>query len=386
MSILDVRFKTLLSFLTLIGALVFIVPYLLQLNTEGNPLAKGGDLCPKRPEKECPVGLSATTPMLTFINRKQQRVHGLFDTKITIKEMNISVNYIENGQTVAMDIFLMGSNTQPPFVATLAHPTLEAASSDVFKNGDMEIPTRIMFQYLLEQECSKEIGKKLVVDAGANLGYFATYSAVMGCKVIAFEPQPRLIPIISTSAQVNGVDGRFTLHNNIISNNPQDRLKIRYVRSSCWGCSVVSPASADEENTKDTFIIDSTRIDAKVNEDVWLMKVDVEGYEVLAIESAEKVFNTHSIEHILVEWSPKRWPHPLERGTKLLENLYDKGYKIYHYNLRMYLPVGDVAKPKEELPLIGPVWEIPRDKLGAMNEYLSKNGYGEANMWITKAR
>ena len=37
-----------------------------------------------------------------------------------------------------------------------------------------------------------------VVDAGANLGYFATYAGVLGCSVIAFEPQPRLIPIIST--------------------------------------------------------------------------------------------------------------------------------------------------------------------------------------------
>jgi len=349
---------------------------LLQLNTEEHPLLV------KTPSP----AISTSTPMLTFLNRRGQRIPGLFDTHIDIKEMNISVNYIENGETVSMDIFLMGSNTQPPFVATLAHPTLEAASSDVYKNDDMEVPTRKMFQWLLEEACSKEVGKKLVVDAGSNLGYFATYSAVMGCRVVAFEPQPRLIPIISTSARVNGVDHRFKLHNNIISDNPKDRLKIRYVRGSCWGCSVVSAASPEEENTKDTFIIESTRIDDKVDDDVWLMKVDVEGYEVLAIESAEKVFSKHSVQHILVEWSPKRWPHSLERGTRLLESLYDKGYKIRHYNLRMYLPIPDIAKAKEEMPLVGPVWEIPRDKLGAMNEYLSKNGYGEANMWITKDR
>jgi FkbM family methyltransferase len=378
MGVFDIRFKTLVVFVTVLGAIVLIVPQLLTLN------APSAANCPHKPDKECPSSGIASNPILKFKNRKNQEVHGVFDTAIEIQEMNITVRYMENGENVPLNIFLMGSNTVPPFIATLAHPKEEAASSDVYKNGDMEIPTRLMFQWLLEKECSKDIGAQLVVDAGANLGYFASYSAAMGCSVIAFEPQPRLLPIISTSAHVNGVANRFKLYNNIISDNPSDRLKIRYVRSSCWGCSVVSPATADEKNTKDTFIIDATRIDSKVNRDVLLLKVDVEGYEVLAIESAVGVFEKHSIQHLLVEWSPRRWPHALDRGTKLLEDLYDRGYTIRHYNLRMYLPVGEIAKAPETFPLVGPAWEIPRDKLGAMNQYLKDNGYGEANMWITK--
>ena len=76
-----------------------------------------------------------------------------------------------------MNIFLMGSNTIPPFIATLAHPKFEAASADVFQNGDfikgasyslddMEVPTGRMFRYILQSSCTSGKNRKLVVDAG----------------------------------------------------------------------------------------------------------------------------------------------------------------------------------------------------------------------------
>lgn len=248
----------------------------------------------------------------------------------------------------------------------------------------MEKPTRRMFEFLLNKKCKKENSDKreLVVDAGANLGYFATYSGVMGCRVVAFEPQPRLLPIITTSRLVNGLVDRFTLHNNIIHVDPSQRLKIVYASGVCTGCSSVSPAGPDEKNTDNSFIIDATRIDSKVKENVLLMKVDVEGYEALAIESAQGLFDNYEVKNILVEWFPSRFPHGVERGNQLLENLIDKGYKVRHYDLRFNLPREWVQE--ESFPIAGRTWLIPKNRIADVNEWLKGQSYGEANLWISK--
>jgi len=237
-----------------------------------------------------------------------------------------------------------------------------------------------MFEYLLNKECST--GNHLVVDAGANLGYFATYAGVMGCRVHAFEPQPRLLPIINTSVLVNGLTERFNLHNNIISTDREARLKITYASGICTGCSTVTPASPGERNTENSFIIDAIRIDDVVKEDVLLMKVDVEGYEVLAIESAIGVFEKYEVHNILVEWFPDRFPHGVERGNKLLEDLIDRGYKVRHYDLRFKLPMEWVKE--ESFGIGGRTWLVPKERIKDMNDFLMKDSYGEANLWISK--
>jgi len=175
------------------------------------------------------------------------------------------------------------------------------------------------------------------------------------------------------------------LHNNIISDSAGDRLKITYELGMCWGCSVVSPAQPGEKSSGNQFIIDSIRLDGIVKEDVLLLKVDVEGFEVIAIDSADGIFSKYNIFNILVEWTPHRWNHDVERGTKLLEKLSDAGYVIRHYDLRPTLPDSMTTNFKE-FPIAGRTWEVPRSQLKAMNEFLMKNGYGEANLWLTKEK
>jgi len=277
----------------------------------------------------------------------------------------------------------MASNTIPPFVATLAHPHLEAASADVYQNDDMEKPTGRMFRYLLEKNCLLDDKRALVVDAGANLGYFSTYAASMGCSVISVEPQPRLLPIINLSKRVNSFQDRMYVYNNIISDNRVDKLKINYDTGMCWGCSVVTPAQPGEKSGLGKYIIDAIRLDDVILGDTLLLKVDVEGFEVMAIESANETLEQFTISNILVEWTPKRWKHSVERGTKLLEKLYDIGYTIRHYDLRNILPPTIVNEPKV-YPLIGKTWVIERNNLSSMNDFLLNNGYGEANLWISK--
>jgi len=322
--------------------------------------------------------------IIGFLNKKGESVHGNALSSVLFTETRSKVSYTHMSKTIEYPVVFVGTITEPPFIAVLVDPKLEAASKDVYDHGDAEIPTRLMFQYILNNKCTHGDTRFLMVDAGANLGYFATYAAVMGCNVIAVEPQPRLVPIIHLSAEVNGVSDRFVLLNKIVSEAPDKRVKINLAAGMCWGCSVVTPASPSERDGNTTVIINPIRLDGYISEDILLLKVDVEGHEVKAIESAEKIFKEHTVKNILVEWTPKWWPHDIERGNKLLEDLYDSGYSIRHYDLRMQIPP-QIATIKQTLPIAGDVWEIPREKLREMNRYL-KEKPAYANLWISKDR
>lgn len=53
---------------------------------------------------------------------------------------------------------------------------------------------------------------RLVVDVGANLGYFSQLSLSMGFDVLGFEPQARAMPYLTASTLRNGYTDRFHLH------------------------------------------------------------------------------------------------------------------------------------------------------------------------------
>jgi FkbM family methyltransferase len=226
----------------------------------------------------------------------------------------------------------------------------------------------------------------------------------MGCRVIAVEPQPRLLNGINVTLALNQLRDRVTLHNNIIANERTD-MKIVYAQK-CWACSHAEPLRAGQtaDNLgQNEFVIPSIRVDDLVKSDVWLLKIDVEGvsmlfatvsmfifffffhkgFEVLALESAMSLLSSFTVSNILVEWFPARWQsiHPVERGTAVLEKLYDMGYEILHYNLRMALPKEQLVE--EQIPDVGPAWKLRRDQLHLVqDEWLRTKG--EANFWMRK--
>ena len=53
---------------------------------------------------------------------------------------------------------------------------------------------------------------RLVVDVGANLGYFSQLSLQLGYEVLAFEPQARAQPYLAATAARNGNGAAFHLH------------------------------------------------------------------------------------------------------------------------------------------------------------------------------
>jgi len=274
-------------------------------------------------------------------------------------------------------------DSTPPFAFALADISVEGVARSIIKDGILEQPTQEVFRYLLSEKCTQTKEGQLVVDLGANLGYFTTYSAVMGCRVKSVEPQPRLLDIFNFSLSLNGVRDRVQLYNNIVTDEKGKKLKIMYAEG-CWACSWVESAKEGEVDTEKSYIIPSIAVDEFVNEDVLLLKIDVEGFEVHALKSAKNLFKNHKVRNILIEWNPARFPRAhttIEESTGMLEQLSMDGYVIRHYELRMQYPRQGL--PETVFPYVGKTYEIPKDKIQKFNQWLVDNR-AEANIWLSK--
>lgn len=125
-------------------------------------------------------------------------------------------------------------------------------------------------------------------------------------------------------------------------------------------------------------------MDDIVHEDVLLLKIDVEGFEVHALKSAQNLFKNHKVRNILMEWNPARFPRAettIEESTSWLERLSMDGYVIRHYELRMAYPRQGL--PETTFPYVGKTYEIPPEKVRHFNEWLYEHK-AEANIWLTK--
>jgi FkbM family methyltransferase len=49
----------------------------------------------------------------------------------------------------------------------------------------------------------------LVLDVGANLGWFTAYSSAAGCRVIGVEPQPRMLTLINVTLGLNDLNSKL---------------------------------------------------------------------------------------------------------------------------------------------------------------------------------
>jgi len=91
---------------------------------------------------------------------------------------------------------------------------------------------------------SAGIRKPLFVDVGANHGYFGLLAAAMGCRVVAFEPQPSCWGRITAAVLLNGFQSYFKL-----IKQPVSDTKVEVVirdRGSCSGGFSLRDASAEQ--------------------------------------------------------------------------------------------------------------------------------------------
>ena len=84
-----------------------------------------------------------------------------------------------------------------------------------------------IFHESLKDRCVGPDGKRrLVLDVGANFGFFAVYAAKLGCRVIAWEPVPRFVAFARWTIAANNVSDLVDLRERVVSNEAGQKISM----------------------------------------------------------------------------------------------------------------------------------------------------------------
>lgn len=172
------------------------------------------------------------------------------------------------------------------------------------RSGDV-ISDQIAFTGFYELLMSRWVTKiaqsegGLMVDAGANIGYFSLLwsSAGSGNRVEAFEASPRVFPMLKENIEKNAdVADRINLHNNALgAESSEMEFDVGPADQDGWG-GLVNQTS--EQSVK----VQVTRLDQKLADlDVTLLKVDVEGADTWVLQGASQLLEGRRIKYITWE-------------------------------------------------------------------------------------
>eukprot|EP00298_Acanthocystis_sp_HF-20_P015463 c21150_g1_i3.p1 GENE.c21150_g1_i3~~c21150_g1_i3.p1 ORF type:complete len:752 (+),score=305.72 c21150_g1_i3:10-2265(+) len=287
------------------------------------------------------------TPTFLGIRPKPQSIQS-YEQQIC-NRMKIDLSLLHKAFTSIAwgeSLYVMKSGTNPSFFISLQNPSKDTIiSARIAFDGFWDPSIALLFQHLLYDVCETENPMNikslpLVVDAGANIGFFGLYAAALGCRVIAIEPQERLGHNINLSKALNLYGERYTLVQTLISDH-QGAVNFT-VKEDNWGGSCINKGEEINENMGERIERKrTTTIDSLISEKVKLMKIDVEGFEFELVKGGENLFEKHGVENILMEFDPHRIG--LDRSVAML-----KYFKSLNYSLRV-IPFIEIAQ-KDQFP------------------------------------
>jgi len=147
---------------------------------------------------------------------------------------------------------------------------------------------------------------KSFVDLGAMEGYFTVQGARLcspGGRVLAIEPQQRLLPVIEENLRLNG-SSNVTVLNAAVSRDC-GKARIHLATSMNWGGSGLHRHTKYALPTQEVEMLTLEQaLDRAVLAAVDLLKMDIEGFEHEAVLGSPKVFHERRIKALALEVHP----------------------------------------------------------------------------------
>ena len=152
----------------------------------------------------------------------------------------------------------------------------------------------IIFDKILSFGC--RAGQGVVIDIGANIGFFSLMAAKYGCRVHSFEPNLLPRSFLQASAIYNQLDDLVTIHPAAVG---ASKGAGRMQSNHAWGLQKV------QIDSDATFVDDAEfqvlPLSSVVHEDALLIKVDTEGFEDSVFAGAWTYLDQKRVSNVLVE-------------------------------------------------------------------------------------
>jgi len=188
----------------------------------------------------------------------------------------------------------------------------------------------MIFHHVLAGQCVLPDGRRrLVIDAGAHLGWFSLLAASYGCRTVTIEPQPHIAPYFNASVIMNGFEDLISYFpGRAVSNvsgasmhmvNPRDWRD--------WDVSVLVDGDGLHPNSS-SVPVTTVRIDDLVDEDVLIFKIDTEGHERHVLGSAEKLLSSREVGVFAIETKPET---DLQWKKTFFQGLIKQGYSAAEF-------------------------------------------------------
>lgn len=164
----------------------------------------------------------------------------------------------------------------------------------------------------------------LFVDIGANVGsYTVLASSVIGARVYCFEPVPSTYDRLMTNIRLNSVEEQVISLNIALGNS---KGKIYFSSDQ----NTTNHVIADDETTKNKITVNVSTLDEELNDIPFLMKIDVEGYEIPVLEGAKNTLNNEELCAVIIELNGSGSRYGYDE-SKILSLMSNYGFKTYSY-------------------------------------------------------
>ena len=224
----------------------------------------------------------------------------------------------------------------------------------------------------------------VVVDLGANIGYFTLLAAKLvgkKGKVYAFEPEPRNYQYLIRNIQLNGYDNVVALQKAVADKPGKIKLFIcpydtgHHTIQKYDGIQAYRPDFVDEK--KEFVEVDQVCLDdffKNITTKINVIKMDVEGAEMLALAGMEQLIRENKNLIMLIEFFPllikEMGQSPEKFARRLLEDFHFKMYVVEHdYSMRDRVSREDQLRMRSVDQLMG----LCKERNDHFNLYLDKS-------------
>ena len=156
------------------------------------------------------------------------------------------------------------------------------------------------------------------VNAGANYGYYTFQLAQHGCSVIAIEANPKIVPFLEKSIELNGCADRVYVINAAVADSSEGVLGLNIQESSLN--STIKDYTHTGDNYFGTIEVKKLKLDSLLahSKKIDFIVMDIEGAEEMAWNGMQELLKANPQCVTLMEFVPV---HYEQRGKLFFENM-----------------------------------------------------------------